>query len=414
MRRPPKHRWTEDDAQDRLERVGRMRRRERKSNRTSDLTEHFELAEAGWAEKFPGAGFAARVVEVHKRYAFVSPEPTALDIQTRDVRLATIARKFLTTKREGRNFVCVGDRVLCTPAEPGKQVSSTSELPQVVIQHLAPRSRRLSRRDPAIPGREHILATGMDQVVVVASYRNPTVRWGLIDRYVCLCEGEGIRPIILLNKRDLLDTEEDADFVRECQEREAEYQRLGYLVISVQANARGASKKAEIIELANVLRGRVTAFSGHSGVGKSSVINLFGPELVQAVEPDEDIFYKGRHTTSYASFLKLDCGGFVIDTPGIRSFMIQDYDPITLSHCFIEMRPLIGQCKFRECRHIEEPGCAVRSAADAGLIKPWRYRSYLGILLGETGREGRIDADRVEVSDAEPGLDGAGLPAEEE
>jgi ribosome biogenesis GTPase / thiamine phosphate phosphatase len=401
LRRPPKHRWTDDEAQDRFERFGKMRKREKKASRASDLSERFELPESEWQGKFEGLGFAARIVEVHKRYAFVSPEPELRDIKTRDVRLATIARKFLTARREERNFVCVGDRVLCTHAEPGKEVSSTSELPQVVIQHLAPRQSRLSRRDPSTPGREHILASGMDQVVVVASYRNPTVRWGLIDRYVILCEGEEITPIILLNKRDLLESDEDQAFVKDCHEREAEYQRLGYEVFSIQANVSRKSKRLK--DLAQRLDGLVTAFSGHSGVGKSSVINQFDPELVQAVEEDEDIFYKGRHTTTFASFLKLGTGGYVIDTPGIRSFMIQDYDPITLSHCFREMRPLIGKCKYRECRHINEPDCAVQAAVESGEIKPWRYRSYVGILLGETGREGRTR--EMEVADDEESIE---------
>ena len=130
--------------------------------------------------------------------------------------------------------------------------------------------------------------------------------------------------------------------------------------------------------------------SGHSGVGKSSLINRFRPEIVQEVEPNSDIFYKGRHTTTYASFLKLGTGGSVIDTPGIRSFLLGERSSIDLSYAFVEMRPYLGQCKFRECRHIDEPDCQVLAAKERGEISERRYKSYLGLLLGDTGREGRI------------------------
>jgi ribosome biogenesis GTPase len=119
-------------------------------------------------------------------------------------------------------------------------------------------------------------------------------------------------------------------------------------------------------------------------------VNLFIPEIVQAVEEDDNIFYKGRHTTSFASFIKLGTGGYVIDTPGIRSFTFEEKGPIELSHCFVEFRPLLGKCKFRECRHMDEPECVIRAAVEAGQLSRWRYKSYLGILLGATGREGRI------------------------
>ena len=125
-------------------------------------------------------------------------------------------------------------------------------------------------------------------------------------------------------------------------------------------------------------------------------MNLFKPELVQAVEPDEDIFYKGRHTTSYASFIKLGTGGFVIDTPGVRSFLIREDSPIHLTHCFVEMRPFLGKCGFRECRHIDEPDCKVLEAVESGKISRWRYKSYLGLLLGTTGRQGRTRDHEVE------------------
>src|SRR5690606_33316642 len=141
---------------------------------------------------------------------------------------------------------------------------------------------------------------------------------------------------------------------------------------------------------------KITVLSGHSGVGKSTLVNLFEPEIIQAVEENSDIFYKGRHTTSYASFIKLNQGGYIIDTPGIRSFALEKLEPIDLAYGFKEIRAFLGKCKYRECRHIEEPGCAVKEAVDTGSIFERRYHSYAGILLGTTGREGRTREEDME------------------
>jgi ribosome biogenesis GTPase len=237
----------------------------------------------------------------------------------------------------------------------------------------------------------------MDQVMIVASFLSPTVKWGLIDRYLVLAESEGMPSIIVLNKRDLLDKEPNAEFVAQCREMVDVYKSLGYPVFTLQANDDDALDDPQVEEIESLLKDKITLLSGHSGVGKSSVINLFDPEIVQMVEPDEDIFYKGRHTTTFASFIKLGKAGkgrktlgYAIDTPGIRSFTFEEKSAIELSHCFVEMRPFLGQCKFRECRHIDEPDCLIRAAVDDGRISRARYKSYLGILLGATGREGRI------------------------
>jgi len=381
-------RWHMRDT-DKLEKVGKIRKKSRKKTHAVEPGESFEQSEAEWVVGGTDGAFAARVVEVHKRYAFVSSEPEAKTVNTRDVWLAEVARKFLVAERSERNFVAVGDRVLCTP-DREQVVRSDADLPKCVIQRLDQRHSKIARLDPHTPGREHVLATNMDQILIVASYLSPKVKWGLIDRYLVMAESEGISAIIALNKADLL---QDAERQEERAEAEAMvelYRNLGYRVFSLQANAKGAKRHADIKRLGELLKDKITLLSGHSGVGKSSLVNLFRPEIVQAVEEDDDIFYKGRHTTSFASFIKLGSGGYVIDTPGIRSFTFEEKGPIELSHCFVEFRPLLGMCKYRECRHIDEPDCAVRTAVEAGTISRWRYKSYLGILLGATGREGRI------------------------
>lgn len=376
-----------EDDQDRFDRVGRMKPRFRKSTKASDLEEDFESAEDTWLEKEP-AGFAARVVEVHKRYAFVSPEPEVGSIKTRDVWLATIARKFLQTKKSQRNFIVVGDRVLCTKTTEDN-AGVVTDLPQCVMQQLSPRKSLIKRVDPANPEMEHVLASNVDQLLIVASFVSPTVKWGLVDRYLILAELQGIKPIIVLNKRDLL-KEERQDFQDDCAANIAIYRNLGYSVYTVQANAANARKNIEIQELKMGLRGKVSMLSGHSGVGKSSLVNIFEPELVQAVEANDDIFYKGRHTTSYASFIKLGTGGYVIDTPGIRSFVLQDLPHGDLAYGFPELRALMGKCRYPACRHLEEPECVIKDAVEAGTVSRRRYESYKGILLGSTGREGRV------------------------
>ena len=377
---------------DQLEKRGKIRKKSYKKTHAGDLAEDFEISESKW--DLGTNGFAARVVEVHKRYVFVSTEPEIGKIDTRDVWIATMARRFLVAQRAERNFVAVGDRVMCVPAEDKVAPEASKDLPSCVIQCLAPRTAQIARLDPHTPDRMHVIAANVDQLLIVASILKPKVKWGLIDRYLVLAERQGIAPVIVLNKMDLLFDEGTEEFEAEVARMVALYQHIGYQVLCVNASGEGAKQSEEIMTLQELLKDSMTLLSGHSGVGKSTLVNLFTPEIFQEVEPDEDIFYKGRHTTTYASLIKLGTGGFVVDTPGIRSFTFPDLTSIELSHCFVEMRPLIGKCKFRECRHLDEPECAVRAAVAAGDITEWRYKSYLAILLGASGREGTQPQER--------------------
>lgn len=382
-----------DDTDD-LKSFDKIRRAKDKRKKYKDDDVQFERPMETWGE----AGedwFAARVVEVHKRYAFVSPEKDEYDIDTRDVWLATVARRHLQSRRGERNTITVGDRVLCRPTDD-RDVDLGTDLPCCVIEHMAPRKSRIARQDPMVKDREHILASNVDQLLIVASYANPLVKWGLIDRYLVLAAEQEIPAIIILNKEDLLEKESE-EFKQKCQEEIETYRRIGYAVFSLQVEFQNFAHP-KIREIHALMDGKTTILSGHSGVGKSSLINLFRPEIEQEVEPNSDIFYKGRHTTTYASMIKLGRGGHVIDTPGIRSFVLQERGPIELSHGFMEFRAYQNQCKFRECRHIDEPECAILRAVAEGSISERRYRSYKGILLGETGRAGRTRDDTREES----------------
>ena len=389
----PKINWGEtpdaEDYEDFLEKSVKTRKKGKKEKRfKKDKLSQFITPMISWKHSLEKNGFAARIVEVHKRYSFVSPILDEGKINTKDVWLATVSRKHLTASKDERNFVCVGDVVLCLPAEE-KDGLVTTDIPQCVITQMAPRQSKIARIDPHKQNILHVLASNIDQLIIVASYTKPTVKWGLIDRYLVLAFYENILPIIILNKADLL-SELSEESARENRARRDYLKSLGYIVLEMQGN--DASKcDEEVQKLGALLADKVSLFSGHSGVGKSSIVNLYDPEIEQEVEPDEDIFYKGRHTTTYASLLRLKkVEGYIVDTPGIRSFCIAEPDAVTLNHAFPDILPLASRCEFRMCRHVDEPNCGVKDAVHSGLIPEYRLRSYHGILLGATGREGRM------------------------
>jgi ribosome biogenesis GTPase len=323
--------------------------------------------------------FLARVVEVQKRYAFVAVEDEDGKLMTRDVWLGTMARKFLPTQRLQRNLLTVGDRVLCREADENQ--GEESDLPRCTIERRLPRISQLVRLDPLSQKREHVLAVNVTQMLVVASIAAPHVRWGVIDRFLALAEDQKIKVRIIINKSDLL-PDMSAEIQYDVKVNIADYRRMGYEVLITQA----AHERDPA--LASWFKKHTSVLLGHSGVGKSSIINQLKPEIEQDVET-EVVLTKGRHTTTYASFIRLGTGGFVIDTPGIRSLVLEAFDPTHLSWCFIDMRPFVGTCKFRECRHIEEPHCAVKQAVADGKVSQRRYDSYVNILTGTSQREGR-------------------------
>lgn len=327
--------------------------------------------------------FLARVVEVQKKYVFLAPEKKELKMDTRDVWLSTVAKKFLQNQRSERNFIVVGDKVVCLTSEH----SDSEEFPQCTIEYRLPRETQISRVDPLLKTREHILASNLSQLVIVASYLSPPVRWGLIDRFLVQAEHEHLKPVIILNKKDLLKEEATEAFKKECREQEKIYTDLGYRVIPFETLSLASRKKPPKI-LHDLFKGHITLIAGHSGVGKSSITNLLKPEIEQDVE-ELEIFRKGRHTTTYTSLLKLENGGFIIDTPGIRSFTLTELEPVQLSWGFLEMRPYLNQCRYRACKHFNEPGCAIIEAVAEKKIAERRYQSYLNILFNTQRREGR-------------------------
>lgn len=315
----------------------------------------------------------------------------------------TVRRVLRTMLIEQRSSVVVGDRVWLSDQSANHDGATVG-----VIERVESRQSRLSRRDRR--GREHTIVANADQLLIVASVAQPRLKPHLIDRYLVAAANGDLRPIVVLNKWDLLperceharklpmpdrrtlaaaepdvvDDEFDVDLADEdytgptltIDDVTAEVRALGYTCF-----ATSAVTGLGIDQLRAELADRVTVLSGQSGVGKSSLINKLQPGMELATADVSDESEKGRHTTTLARLLRLDFGGYVVDTPGIRSFDLWDVDPGELEAFFVEFQPLLASCKFKDCHHTGvEPDCAVRQAVDDGAISPRRYASYLKML----------------------------------
>lgn len=341
-----------------------------------------------------------RVIEVHKRHIFVAEEDSDGRPQTELLWLCSVAKRHFQRAHKERNFVVVGDRILFEPdAEvtfDGEGQPQDTDLPRGVVQHAFHRHSRIARRDPLNPEWEHVMLANIDLLVVVASVFHPEVRWGLIDRFLVQAELEGLPAAVVLNKVDLLENPKLAteEFLKRYNRRVSIYKEIGYDVFEICA-LKPRKTTAEVKRLRETFKGKLIGFAGHSGVGKSSLLNLMKPEFEQIVDDNPDIFYKGRHTTTYNSLLQLGIGAYAIDTPGVRSFSVNGFDSITLTQCFPEFRGI--RCHYRECTHDHEPKCGIKDAVADGRISQERYRSFIGLLKGVSFREGEGDASEAEV-----------------
>jgi ribosome biogenesis GTPase len=242
---------------------------------------------------------------------------------------------------------------------------------RVMITDLFPRRNYVNRISPANRRMHHIIASNLDQSLLVATLKDPRTSVGFIDRFLVTCEAFHIPAIVLFNKADIYGEQEMALF----EERKAMYEAVGYKVLLTSVRT-----KEGIDLLRDVLHDKMTLISGHSGVGKSSLINeILENENIRTSEVS-DWSGKGMHTTTFAEMYDLPKGGRLIDTPGMREFAIADISKQELSHYFPEMRAVMNDCQFNDCMHINEPGCAVKKAVIKGEIHEERYVSYLTIL----------------------------------
>ena len=339
----------------------------RKDWAADELRENFTAPEDEWPRTSKDA-FAARVVEVHKGFAFVSPEKNLYAIDLHDVWLGTIPKRFLLAKKANRKLLAVGDRVWCEP-----DVHAQQDLPHCRIVRNAPRRNVLARVDPFNKMLSHVIASNIDHLIITSAFVSPPLDITLIDRYLVFAAQHEITPLLVFNKSDLLD---DAQH-KTSMPRVENYRQLGYQVLVVQANVENFQRQDDLITLQKTLAQGIAVFSGNSGVGKSSLVNLFAPIMPQAVA---ELEASGQHTTTYASLLSLQTGGYVIDTPGIKKFSLGDIEPAQLGNFFVEFAAHTDKCRYRSCLHDQEPVCGVKEAVKAGDICADRYASYLTLL----------------------------------
>ena len=269
-----------------------------------------------------------------------------------------VVRKSLRRKMpRGGKAVVVGDIVTVEKSGDG-----------FAVIDVDPRRSQVSRRDPSQPRREQIVVSNIDTVVVVASAKRPELTPRLIDRFLVAAESREITAVIVVNKVDLDAENERAPMVDG-------YRALDYTVLET-----SATTGEGIDTLRASLKDHTSVLMGHSGVGKSALANALHPKLKLRTGDVHDQTGKGMHTTTTVSLLRLPWGGYVVDTPGIREFGLWDLEPRDITFCFREMADRVQSCRFNDCGHEHEPGCAVKAAVDSGEIMRWRYESYLKIL----------------------------------
>lgn len=260
------------------------------------------------------------------------------------------------------NPVAVGDLVKLE-AEPGEET--------MMITEVLPRSNYINRVSPHNRNQHHIVASNLDQSLLFATLKDPKTSLGFIDRFLVISEAYHVPVFIVFNKTDIY-RKKEMDALQEIRDL---YGKIGYLVFDISMQSGHGLES-----LLQMLHGKTTLLSGHSGVGKSSFINHIFPDKELKTQEVSNWSGKGMHTTTFAEMFDLPHGGRIIDTPGIREMGLVDIEKEELAHYFPEMREVMSQCKFHNCIHVEEPGCAVKAALETGEISIERYASYRNIL----------------------------------
>lgn len=264
------------------------------------------------------------------------------------------------------------------PVAVGDQVEFDLEHDVGAITAILPRRNHMLRRAVKRSGHAHVLAANIDQACLIATVAYPRTSTGFIDRFLVSAEAFRIPQTIVFNKVDLLNDEE-----RTLQDALMDiYQGIGINVMAMSALT------DDIGALHALLKGKTTLLAGHSGVGKSTLLNRIDPSINQKVAEISDFSLKGRHTTTFAEMFNIGDNSFVIDTPGVKEWGLFDMTEQELSDYFPEMRERRLDCRFgARCLHVNEPGCAIIPAVEAGDISPSRYDSYLSMLQDEDSRK---------------------------
>lgn len=303
----------------------------------------------------PDVCLKGRVLSVHGLISYVEDERGR-------VFACGIRRVLKTLATNQRQVVVAGDRVYFRDAKlPDGRLEG-------IIERIEPRYGALSRTSWS---RKHVVVANVEQALIIASAMEPRIKPNLIDRLIVTCERSGIKPVVCINKIDLVDSATLVPLV-------GVYSRMGYQTVLFSAKT-----GFNLERLRRVLVGKESVVVGQSGVGKSSALNSIDPTLnlkVGAVSHEND---KGRHTTTTARLLKLNFGGYVVDTPGVRQFMLWDVEPKEVVGFYRDLRPYENLCKFPDCEHLFESTCAVKHSVADGRLDARRYESYLALRSGK-------------------------------
>lgn len=273
--------------------------------------------------------------------------------------------KFRLSGIKHTNPITVGDKV-AFEMEPDSANG--------IIHAIEDRKNYIIRKANNMSKQTHMIASNLDQSLLIVTLAFPKTSLGFIDRFLVTSEAYHIPAILVFNKSDLF----TGPLQEVVEETISLYQNIGYTCLKTSTQTGEG-----IAEFKELLKDKVSLLSGHSGVGKSTLLNTIEPGMALKTQEISNYSHKGQHTTTFAEMHALQFGGQIIDTPGIREFGLVDFEDAEVSHYFKEMKPLIGKCKFNNCKHMSEPGCAVVKAVEAGSITQLRYGSYLSILNKE-------------------------------
>jgi ribosome biogenesis GTPase / thiamine phosphate phosphatase len=278
-----------------------------------------------------------------------------------------IRGKFRLDDIKQTNPIAVGDRVSFEP-----------ENSEGIITEILDRENYMVRQSVKKAHQAHIIAANLDQAMIVATLKFPRTSLGFIDRFLVAAESFRIPQVIIFNKKDLLNDE----LLAEQKAIMQIYEKIGVTCMEISA------LDEDQHEVRKILEGKITLLSGHSGVGKSTLMNKLSPDVAQKTSEISDYSEKGTHTTTFAEMFRLNDKTFIIDTPGIKEFGLSDMSREELSDYFPEMRDVRLNCKFgARCLHLTEPKCAVIDAVNSGEIAESRYASYYSMVMGEDNRK---------------------------
>lgn len=278
--------------------------------------------------------------------------------------------KFKIRDLKVTNPIAVGDLV-------EYEVEDTVENTGTIVD-IQKRKNYIVRQSVHKTAHSHLLAANLDQAILIVTLVFPRTSLGFIDRFLVTAESFRIPAILIFNKQDLLSD----DFKEFQEELTAMYEHIGYKCMLTDAVS-----GAGVDEVKDLLKGKVSLFSGHSGVGKSTLVNRISPDLFLRTNEVSTFANKGVHTTTFAEMFEIEPGTYLIDSPGIKELGLSEIKPAELGHYFPEMRRLLNDCRFHNCLHLNEPGCAVKDAVSEGEISMSRFESYLSMVGNQDNRK---------------------------